>query len=103
MENNQKDFMKNRPVAVEANKYKDVYGPMKSSNVSIITILLSVVLSACLIYNFATGKTTWGWIFTVLLSVLLLSSYVSAKVNKQNAPIEKHDHPDAIFKDHEEY
>ena len=102
MENNQNDFMKNRPVAEQANKSKDVYGSMKSSSVSFITVLLAIVLTVCLVYNFATGKTTWGWIFTVLLSVLLLSTYVSAKINKQNAPIEKIDHPDAIFKDHEE-
>ncbi len=102
MENNERDFMKNRPVASSANQAKDVYGPMKKSSMNLITIILAVILGICTVSNFISGRTTWGWIFCVLLAILLLSQYVSAKSAKANSKPEKREHPDAIFKDHEE-
>ena len=102
MENDQKDFMKNRPVVSNANQAKDVYGPMKKSSISLISLLLSAVLLACIVYNFIMGQNVWGWIFTAVFSSLLLSIFVSAREAKNNKPVEKTDHPDAIFKEHEE-
>lgn len=102
MENNERDFMKNRPVVANANQAKDVYGPMKKGSVNLITLLLTLVLLVCMISNFVTGKITWGCIFAFLLVVLLFSQYVSNKSTKANSKPESQEHPDAIFKDHEE-
>ncbi len=102
MENNERDFMKNRPVVANANQAKDVYGPMKKGSINLVTILLVVVLAVCMIINFISGRIMWGVIFAFLLSVLLLSQYVSNKSAKANSIPEKTEHPDAIFKDHEE-
>lgn len=102
MENNDRDFLRNHPQVANANQVKDVYGPMKKGGVNMITIILIVILAVCMIMNFVSGRITWGCIFTVLLLVLLLSQYVSAKSAKASAKPEKKEHPDAIFKDHEE-
>ena len=102
MENNERDFMKNRPVVANANQAKDVYGPMKKGSFNLITFLLTIVLLFCTISNFVSGRTTWGFIFTFLLSVLLISQYVSHKSAKANSKPEKKEHPDAIFNDHED-
>ncbi len=102
MENNERDFMKNRPVAVEANKYKDVYGTMKKGSFNLVTILLMVIIAVCMVSNFVSGRITWGCIFAFLFVLLLLSQYVSHKSTKANSKPEKREHPDAIFKDHEE-
>lgn len=102
MENNERDFMKNRPVAASANQAKDVYGPMKKTSVNIITVLLSVVLLLCIVSNFINGRILWGCIFIFLLLLLLLSRFVAYKSEKASTKPEVKDHPDAIFKDHEE-
>ena len=101
MENNERDFMKNRPGAENANQAKDVYGPMKKTSVNIITILLSIVLLLCLVSNFVNGRILWGCIFVLLLLLLLLSRFVAYKSDKANSKPEVKEHPDAIFKDHE--
>ena len=102
MENNDRDFMKNRPVVANANQAKDVYGSMKKGGFNLITILLMVVLAVCMVANFISGRIMWGVIFAFLLSVLLLSQYVSNKSAKVNSNPDKTEHPDAIFKNHEE-
>ena len=102
MENNERDFMKNRPVAANANQAKDVYGPMKKTSVSLITVILTVVLGVFAVTNFISGRILSGSMFTVLVLILLVSVYVSAKSTKVNSKPVKQDHPDAIFKDHEE-
>lgn len=102
MENNDRDFLKNHPQVASANQAKDVYGPMKKGGVNMISIILIVILAVCMISNFISGRITWGCIFAVLLAILLFSQYVSAKSAKASAKPEKIEHPDAIFKDHEE-
>lgn len=102
MENNEKDFMKNRPVASSANQAKDVYGPMKQSNISIITVILTIILTVCVVMCFVKGRILSGVLFLVLIAVLILSSVVSARSRKANSKPEACDHPDAIFKDHED-
>lgn len=102
MENNERDFMKNRPVASNANQAKDVYGPMKKTSISLITVILTVILSICAVTNFASGRILTGSMFAVLVAILFFSVYVSAKSTKANSKPEKTDHPDAIFKDHED-
>ena len=101
MENNDKDFMKNRPTLEKTNQYKDVYGSMKNTGVSVITILLSLVLLVCAIYDFCGGRYIWGSIFAAVFVALLVSSIIKM-VNEQDIKIEKNDNTDAIFKDYEE-
>ncbi len=102
MENNEKDFMKNRPVASSANQAKDVYGPMKKTSITIITVILTVILGIFSVVNFVSGRILTGSMFAVLVVILFISVYVSAKSTKANSKPEKMEHPDAIFKDHED-
>ena len=91
MENNQTDFMKNRPVAAQANQFKDVYGSQKSSTRTTVSAVLSVIVFILMMIA----------IFIPLFVVLLISFFVARRADKQNAPIEPQDNPDAIFKEHE--
>ena len=102
MENNERDFMKNRPVASSANQAKDVYGPMKKISVSLITIILTVILGVFAVTNFVSGRVLSGSMFTVLVLILLFSVYVSAKSTKANSKPEKTENSEAIFKEHED-
>lgn len=103
MENNQKDFMKNRPVVSGANQAKDVYGTMKKSSISILTVLLSVILIVCAVACFVRARVLSGILFLVLLAILIMSTVVAKKSERaNNAPTEKTYHEDTIFKDHEE-
>ena len=102
MENNERDFMKNRPVVANANQAKDVYGPMKKTSVTLITVILTVILGICSVTNFISGRIISGAMFAVLVVILFISVYVSAKSTKANSKPERIEHPDAIFKDHEE-
>ena len=101
MENNQTDYMKNRPVAVEANQYKDVYGSQKTSTRTTVSAVLTVVdliLTAIAIF---TGNRLMMVIFIPLLAILLISFFVAKHADKVNAPVEPTEHPEALFKDHE--
>ena len=101
MENNEKDFLKNRPSMEKLNQSKDVYGSMKNTGVSVIMVLLSLVLLVCAIYDFCGGRYIWGSIFATVFVALLVSSIIKI-MNEQDIIIEKSDNTDAIFKDHEE-
>ena len=101
MENNQKDFMKNRPVVDKANQYKDVYGTSTSATREVLTVLFSIVMIACAITCFVKGHTVPGLVFSGIFAVLLISVFFANRTKKI-----KYD-PDninkgAIFKDHEE-
>ena len=102
MENNQKDFMKNRPVVSGANQIKDVYGTAKKSSRTTLTIVLAVILLICTVLSIIGGKIYLTVIFAPLFVLLLISALFSYKVDRSNRPVEHIDHPDAIFKDHEE-
>ncbi len=102
MENNEKDFMKNRPVASGANQAKDVYGPMKKSSISILTVVLSVVMIACAVACFFRGRILSGVLFLVLFAILIMSTVVAKRSDKANSKPEKLEHPDSIFKEHED-
>ncbi len=103
MENNEKDFMKNRPVASSANQAKDVYGPMKKSSISILTVLLAVIMIVCAVACFMNGRILSGVLFLILFAILIMSTIVAKRSDKANSKPEKLDeNPDAIFKDHEE-
>ena len=102
MENNQKDFMKNRPVASGANQAKDVYGTMKKSSLSILTVVLSLVLVACAVACFFKGRILSGVLFLIIFAILLVSTVVAKRSDYANTSVHKDDHPDAIFKEHED-
>ncbi len=103
MENNERDFMKNRPVAGNANQVKDVYGPMKKSSISILTVLLSVIMIICAVACFTNGRFLSGALFLILFAILVLSTIVAKRSDRANSkPENSKANPDAIFKDHEE-
>ena len=49
-----------------------------------------------------TGNNLMMLIFIPLFAVLLISFFVAKRADRQNAPVEPQDHPDAIFKDHDD-
>lgn len=103
MENNEKDFMKNRPVVSSANQAKDVYGSMKKTSVNVLTVLLSVILIVCAVACFVRGRILSGILFLVLFAILIMSTVVAKRADRANyAQTQKTYHEDTIFKDHEE-
>lgn len=103
MENNERDFMKNRPVAGNANQAKDVYGPMKKTSISILTVLLSVVMIICAVACFMNSRFLSGALFLILFAILVLSTVVAKRSDIANSKPENNKaNPDAIFKDHED-
>lgn len=101
MENNQTDYMKNRPVAAGANQYKDVYGSQKSSTRTTISAVLAVINLILIVIAFITGNNLMKIIFIPLFIILLISFLVGRRADKQNTPVEPKDDPEALFKDHE--
>lgn len=101
MENNQTDFMKNRPVAAGANQYKDVYGSQKSSTRTTISAVLAAINVILIVIAFITGNNLMKIIFIPLFIILLISFLVGRRADKQNTPVEPQDNPEALFKDHE--
>ena len=101
MENNQKDFMKNRPVAAQANQYKDVYGSQKSSTRTTVSAVLTVIDFIILTVALVTRNNLMIVMFAPLFIILLISFFVAKHADKQNRPIEPQDNPEAIFKDHD--
>lgn len=101
MENNQTDFMKNRPVAAQANQYKDVYGSQKSSTRTTVSAVLSVLTFILMLIAIFTGNNLMMIIFIPLFVLLVISFFVARHADKQNTPVEPTEHPEALFKDHE--
>ena len=101
MENNQRDFMKNRPVAAQANQYKDVYGSQKSSTRTTLSAVLTVIDFIILVVALITGNNLMIVMFAPLFIILLISFLVAKHADKQNTPIKPQDNPEAIFKDHD--
>ncbi len=101
MENNNKDFMKNRPVAAPANQYQDVYGSQSKSTFTTISAVLTVVMFVLTLISWIVGNPILQAIFTPVFVVLIISFFVARRADKQNAPVEPQDNPDALFKDHE--
>ncbi len=102
MENNQTDFMKNRPVAASANQIKDVYGSQQKSTRTTITAVLTVLLIILMIFALVKGSWLFFGIFAVTLIGLIISLFVGRRADRYNMPVEPHDSPDALFKEHEE-
>ncbi len=101
MENNQKDFMKNRPVVSYANQVKDVYGSQKKTTFTTVCAVLSIVMFVLTVIAWVTNSLYFKIMFTPIFIALVISFFVARHADKQNAPVEPHDNPDAIFKDHD--
>ncbi|MBQ9679372.1 MAG: hypothetical protein IJV48_01635 [Ruminococcus sp.] len=101
MENNQTDFMKNRPVAAQANQFKDVYGSQKSSTRTTISAVLGVIVFILMMIAIFTGNNLMMLIFISLFAIFLISFLVAKHADRQNTPVEPQEHPEALFKDHD--
>ena len=101
MENNQTDFMKNRPPAAYANQVKDVYGSQRKSTRTTITVILTVLLTVFVILSAVNSNIIALTIFSFILIALIISLIVGIRADRQNAPVEPGDDTEAIFKEHE--
>ena len=102
MENNQTDFMKNRPVAAFANQAKDVYGSQQKSTRTTITVILMLLMIVFVILSLVNGNWFTFWIFSPVLVGLIIALIVGKRADRYNMPVEPHDSPEALFKEHEE-
>lgn len=101
MENNQTDFMKNRPVAASANQIKDVYGSQKKSTFTTVSAVLSVISFVMMIISIAFGNRLMMVIFIPLFVLLIISFFVGRHADKQNSPVKPQENKEALFKDHD--
>ena len=101
MENNQSDFMKNRPVAAQANQYKDVYGSQKKSTNTTVSAVLCLVTFVLMLIGIFTGNNLMMVIFIPLFVLLVISFFVARRADRQNMPVEPHENKEALFKDHD--
>ena len=102
MENNQTDFMKNRPVAAAANQIKDVYGSQKKSTFTTVSAVLSVIVFVLMMIAIFTGNRLMMVIFIPLFVILFISFFVGRRADKQNTPPKiKDNNEEALFQDHE--
>lgn len=103
MENNNKDFLKNRPGSgiENLNKYQDNFGSAKDSTKDFLTVLFSIILIACAIVCFVRGYVGVGLVFSAIFLLLLVSSII---VEMKRVPVDRtNNSTETIFKDHEEY
>ena len=102
MENNQTDFMKNRPVASTANQYKDVFGSQKKSTFTTVSAVLSVITFVLMMIAIFTGNRLMMVIFIPVFIGLVISFFVGRRADRQNAPVQKTEQSkEALFKDHD--
>lgn len=101
MENNQTDFMKNRPVAAPMNQVKDVYGSQKKSTRTTLTAFLAAVDLIILVISLITGNYMVTIIFAPLLPLLLIAVIIGRRADRQNTPPQPSHHPEALFQEHE--
>lgn len=102
MENNQTDFMKNRPVADKANQYKDVYGTQNKSTRTTITALLIILMTVFSIISLVNQNWVLLGLFAPALVGLIIALFIGKRADRYNMPIEPKDSPEALFKEHEE-
>lgn len=104
MENNNKDFLRNRPGAgiENLNKYQDNFGSAKDSTISFLTILLSIIMIVCAVVFFVKGRLLFGFIFTAIFLALFVSTIVAENRRSLLEKTKDKNSTEAIFKDHEE-
>ncbi len=102
MENNQTDFMKNRPVAASANQIKDVYGSQNKSTFTTVSAVLSVITFVLMMIAIFTGNRLMMVIFIPLFIVLIISFFIGRRADRQNSSVKKtEENKEALFKDHD--
>ena len=102
MENNQTDFMKNRPVAANANQIKDVFGSQKKSTFTTVSAVLSVITFVLMMIAIFTGNRLMMVIFIPVFVLLIISFFVGRRADRQNSPVKKtEENKEALFKDHD--
>ena len=102
MENNQTDFMKNRPVAAPANQIKDVFGSQKKSTFTTVSAVLSVITFVLMMISIYTGNRLMMVIFIPVFIGLMISFFFGRRADRQNSPAEKaEENKEALFKDHD--
>lgn len=100
MENNQKDFMKNRPVVSGVNQIKDVYGSQKASTRTVLTVVFAVLMVVFSVLSVIGGKSYLLSIFLPVLAALILSAALSRGKEKM-PPSDGPENSETIFKDHD--
>lgn len=93
--------MKNRPVASPANQFKDVYGSQQKSTFTTVSAVLTVIVFILAVISVITGNNLMMIIFIPLFVLLLISFIIARRADRQNAPAEPQDNPEAIFKEHD--
>lgn len=88
MENNQTDFMKNRPVAAFANQAKDVYGSQQSSTRITLTVVLILLMIAGIILSLIYGNYYLLAVFTAALMGLIISIVIGKRADRYHAPVD---------------
>lgn len=101
MENNQTDFLKNRPGSEKANQYKDVYGSQKTSTRTTVSAVLGVIVFILMMISIFTANNLMMLIFIPLFVILVISFFVGRRADKQNTPPPVQEHPEALFKDYD--
>lgn len=94
--------MKNRPVAAQANQYKDVYGSQQKSTRTTVTALLIVLLTVFSIISLVNQNWLLLGCFAPVLIGLIISLFIGRRADKYNMPVLPKDSPEAIFKEHKE-
>ena len=104
MENNNRDFLKNRPVVKEANQYQDVYGSQKKSTFTTVSAVLAVVMFVFTLISWINNNLIFKTIFTPVFILLLISFVVSFVTDRKNRPVvpdKDLENSESIFKDHD--
>ncbi len=94
--------MKNRPVAAQANQYKDVYGSQKKSTRTTLTVVLLLLMTLLTIIALIYHSYVLLALFVPTLIGLILALFIGRRADKYNMPVKSQDSPEAIFKEHEE-
>ena len=101
MENNNRDFMKNRPGVERANQYQDVYGSQTSSTRTTISAVLTVITFILMMISIFTGNNLMMIIFIPLFVILVISFFVARHADRQNTPVKPQESKEALFKDYD--
>ena len=94
--------MKNRPVAAQANQYKDVYGSQQKSTRTTVTVVLLVLMTVFTVISLVNQNWLLLGCFAPVLIGLIISLFIGRRADRYNRPVKPHDSSEAIFKEHEE-
>ena len=93
--------MKNRPPAAFANQAKDVFGSQQQSTRVTVTAVLIMAMTVLTVIALVKANWLFVTIFSPALIGLIISLFIGRRADRQNMPVEPHDSPEAIFKEHD--